>query len=74
MRREGGVGSLTTARKKRRGVTSCKRTNGAAVKSSFPVNNERKISREQDCLPGHKIETLARNIGGPLVSRMRHSE
>jgi len=68
------VGSLTTARKKRRGVTSCKRTNGVAVKSSFPVNNERKISREQDCLPGHKIETLARNIGGPLIRDTANSD
>lgn len=39
--RQRATGSLTTAKKKRRGVTSCKRTNSVAVKSSFLVNNER---------------------------------
>lgn len=41
--RQRDTGSLTAAKKKRRGVTSCKRINNVAVKSSFVVNNERDL-------------------------------
>jgi len=44
--RQRSTGSLTTAKKKRRGVTSCKRTNSVAVKSSFLVNNERDLENK----------------------------
>lgn len=52
----GGTGSLTTVKKKRRSVTSCKRTNSVAVKSIL-VNNERDLENKITYL--HKIETLA---------------
>lgn len=68
--RQRGTGSLTTAKKKRRGVTSCKRTNSVAVKSSFLINNERdlenKITYRDIKL---KRSRVARKIGSRSRSR-----
>lgn len=70
----GHRGSLTTAKKKRRGVTSCKRTNSVAVKSSFLVNNERDLKNKITSLDIKlKCSRVARKIGSRSRAR-RYNE